>query len=330
MPVTMRDVALAAGVSIKTVSRVVNQQGEISLETQRRVQAAIDQLGYRPNRVAQGLVTNRTHTIGLVLANITNPYVAEVAHSIQETIRNHGYNMFLCNSSDDPLEEIEALQSLSMQGVDGIILFPTYRSHENLAQFAVAYRPLVLFDGPCEHPNVATIQVDLYRGGCLAVEHLIERGHRAIGMLSEPVCSIRRGKRRRAFQETLTKHGLPGATAPILYAPPTAEGGYISARQLLQQEPSLTAIFAQNDLMAFGAIRACMQASRRIPHDCAVVGFDDIYLAAMMAPALTTVRIDRRLLGRLAVERLMQMMANSEHDYPPIHLDVELIVREST
>ncbi len=326
----MRDVAQAAAVSIKTVSRVVNKQGEISEETQHRVQAAIDRLGYRPNRVAQGLVTNCTHTIGLVLADITNPYFAEVAHSIQESMRGQGYNMFLCNSSDSPKQEIEALQSLAMQGVDGIILFPTHQSEENLARFAPSYRPLVLFDWFYEHPNIGIIQVNLHQGACLAAEHLIKRGHRLIGMLSEPICSPQRGRRLHAFQETLARHGLPADANSVVYVDPTVEGGYKGAQQLLQQAPSITAIFAQNDLMAFGAIRACQQANRRVPHDCAMVGFDDIYLSSIFSPALTTVHIDRRLLGKLAVERVLAMIEKPEQTYPPLYIDTELVIREST
>jgi LacI family transcriptional regulator len=325
MRVTLRDVARQAGVSIKTVSRVVNGQADVAEETQRRVKAAIDQLGYHPNRIAQGLVTNRTRTIGLILADITNPYFAEVALSIQEHVRAQDYNMFLYNSRGDPKEEMNALRSLAMHGVDGIILFPTHQSERNLAQFAPTYQTLVLVDH--EHPGASAVLVELYRGARLAAEHLIEQGRRTIGMLSEPIVSSQRGKRLRGFSETLRAHGLPADQ--IAYAPPTTEGGREGALRLLQQMPSITAIFAQNDLMALGALNACRQMGLKTPDDCAVVGFDDIQFASVISPALTTVRIDRRALGRMAADRLMAMMKEPGQVWPPLKLDVELVVRQS-
>ncbi len=327
MRVTLRDVARQAGVSIKTVSRVVNGQADVAEETQRRVKAAIDQLGYRPNRIAQGLVTNRTRTIGLILADITNPYFAEVALSIQEHVRAQDYNMFLYNSRGDPQEEMNALRSLAMHGVDGIILFPTHQSVQNLAQFAPTYQTLVLIDH--EHPGASSVLVELYRGACLAAEHLIEQGHRTIGMLSEPIYSSQRGRRLRGFSETLRAHGLPAQADQVVYASPTTEGGREGALRLLQQTPSITAIFAQNDLMALGAINACRQMGLKTPEECAVVGFDDIQFASVISPALTTVRIDRRALGQMAVDRLMAMMKEPGRVWPPLRLDVELMVRQS-
>jgi len=330
MHVTLRDVAREAGVSIKTVSRVVNSQPDVAAETQRRVQETVERLGYRPNRVAQGLVTSRTQTIGLILADITNPYFAEVALSIQERMRAHDYNMFLYNSRDDPQEEMHGLHSLAMQGVDGIILFPTNQSDSNLEQFVPSYRALVLVDYVYEQGGASSVLVNLYRGACVAVEHLIGQGHRVIGMMSEPIVSPKRGRRLRAYRATMTAHGLAAEPEQVAYVPATIEGGYAGALGLLQQAPEITAIVAQNDLMAIGAISACRRLGRSVPKDCAVLGFDDIAMAAVMTPALTTVRIDRRVLGRMAVDRLLDMIHCPMQEWPPLHLDAELIVREST
>ena len=157
MPVTMREVAQQAGVSIKTVSRVVNEQGEISEDTRQRVLAVINRLGYRPNMVARGLVTQRTYTVGLVVADITNPFFPEVARGVQDVARTRDYNIFLCNSDENQQEELHTLHSLAAQGVDGIIIFPCYETKNNLTIFADQYRPIVTVNHLYEHPNIGMV-----------------------------------------------------------------------------------------------------------------------------------------------------------------------------
>ncbi|MCK4316261.1 MAG: LacI family DNA-binding transcriptional regulator, partial [Anaerolineae bacterium] len=170
---TMRDVARKAGVSIKTVSRVVNNQGEISEATRQRVLAIIDELGYRPNRIARAMVTQRTHTIGLVIPDITNPFFSEMTRGVQGLAQVRDYNIFLCSSDEDPQEALQALHSLAAQGVDGIILFAYRASDDDLKAFADNYRPIVFINRSFEHPNVSLIMVDNYRGARLAVDYLI-------------------------------------------------------------------------------------------------------------------------------------------------------------
>jgi LacI family transcriptional regulator len=180
----MRDVARRADVSIKTVSRVVNDQGEISEDTRQRVMAVINELGYRPNMVARGLVTQRTFTVGLVVADITNPFFPEVARGVQDVARTRDYNVFLCNSDENQQEELRTLHSLAAQGVDGIIIFPCYETGNNLNTFAEEYRPIVAINHLQEHPNIGTILTENYQGARLAVDYLVSQGHREIAMLA--------------------------------------------------------------------------------------------------------------------------------------------------
>ena len=329
MPVTMRDVARKAGVSIKTVSRVVNEQGEISEDTRQRVLAMIKKLGYRPNMIARGLVTQRTYTIGLVFPDITNPFFPEVARGVQDVARARDYNIFLCNTDEDQQEELRALHSLAAQGVDGIIIFPCYDTNKNLNTFAAEYRPIVTINHVTEHPNIGRVLTENYQGAKLAVDYLVRQGRREIGMLAGLESSPQRGRRVHGFLDALAAHGIPVVKQHIVPGWPTLESGYEATLGLLRQDPQVTAIFAYNDLLALGAIKACKELGRRIPADCAIIGFDDIQLASLVTPSLTTIRLDKYLLGQQAMTRVLEMLDQPEAVFPPIFLDVELVIRES-
>jgi LacI family transcriptional regulator len=331
VPVTMRDVARQAGVSIKTVSRVVNNQSEISAETRQRVLAVIDELSYRPNKLAQGLVTQRTFAVGLVVGDITNPFFPEVARGVIDAAQAENYNVFLCNTDGNVEQELRTLESLAAHAVDGIIVYPSYDSETNLITIAKAFHPVVVINYAFDHPGVSNLMVDHRRGARLAVDYLAGKGHSRIGMLTgvqQP--SLGRMRRIQGFREGLAALSLPINDSWIMPSQgPTFESGYESARQLLTQHPEITAIFAYNDLLALGAIRACHDLGRAIPTDCAIVGFDDIQWAATASPSLTTIRIKKYELGQQAMTRLLAMLAEPDGVFPTIYLDVELVARES-
>lgn len=328
----MRDVARKAGVSIKTVSRVVNEEGEVAFTTRQRVRATIEELGYRPSRVAQALVTQRSYTIGLVVGDITNPFFPEVARGVSDAAQAQGYNVFLCNSDGNLQQELHLLRSLADHAVDGIILYPSYESYHNLISFTAHYQPLVIVNYAFDHPGVSLVLVDNARGAHLAVEHLVCKGHKAIAMLTGVLTpSPNKVRRIQGFREALTLHGLPVINEWIVpSSEPNFERGYESAYKLLTQHPQVTAIFAYNDLLALGAIRACRDLGRRVPDDCAIIGFDNIGWAATAIPSLTTIHVDKYNLGRQTMIRLLEMLANPTASFPPVHLDVELVAREST
>jgi LacI family transcriptional regulator len=326
----MRDVAQKAGVSIKTVSRVVNNQGEIADTTRRRVLKVIKELGYRPNLVARGLVTQRTNTVGLVIPDITNPFFPEVARGVQDLAQAKDYNVFICNTDENPQEDLNTLHSLTAQAVDGIIIFSSLVTDENLDTFANSYRPIVTINRRFSHTGVSQVDVDNYRGATLAMEHLIERGHTAIGMLTGLSSSPQEVRRVKGYYDTLAEHNLLINKDWIVPGSPTMADGYQAARKLLTEHPQITALFAYNDLLALGTLRACYDLGRSVPDNCAIVGFDDIQLAAMVTPALTSVHYDKYGLGRQAMARLLEMIDSPEREFPTINVDVELVVREST
>lgn len=328
--VTIEDVAREAGVSRQTVSRAINAKGDISEETRERVLTVVQRLGYRPNRLAQSMITQRTYTIGMEVVDITNPVFAEIVKGAQDIAAERGYNIFLTNSNDDPAIAVQALTTLVTHGVDGLIaMFPNASDAEILA-FADRYRPLVLINRTIEHPSISTVAVDIYRGAVMAVEHLLERGHTAIGMVDN-LSRVYSNKRRLiAYQDTLRRHGVSFNPDWIVNAPPTLEGGYQATIALLTAYPELTAIFGYNDLMSIGALRACQDVGRCVPQECAVVSFDDIALASLVTPSLSTIGYDKYALGQQAMLRLLDMIEMPQEEFSLLTMPLRLVAREST
>lgn len=331
--ITIRDVAREAGVSHQTVSRVINDKGEISPDTKAHVQAIIRRMGYRPSRTARSLTTRRTLTVGFVVPTIANPFFAELTRGVQDAGRAKGYHVFLCNTDWDPAEELELLHTLAAQPVDGIILTSSRLGDDLLRAFADEFQPLVL--GGRLSEEVAGIgQVDLENeaGMLLAVEYLKGKGHTAIGYLAGPETAptMSNAQREFGYRNAMNSSGLPNGDRWVRRANLNAEGGYQAAMELLRDAPELTALMAHNDLMAIGAIQACQEMGRRVPDECAIVGFNDIDLAAMVNPPLTTVRIDRHRFGYEMMQLLLEMIDSPGQVFSPRTIPIDgLVVRKS-
>lgn len=328
--ITINDVARAAGVSRQTVSRAMNDKGEISPETKERVLTAVRELGYQPNRAAQSMVTRRTRTIGLIFSDILNPFFPEVIRGIQDIARENDYNVFLCNTDDQPEIEDKTLNSLVANGVDGIIILGSSLPDEKLSRFADNFHPLVITNRFVNHPNINLIIVDNIRGGALAASHFIEHHHTAVGAITNENQPFGEVRRMQGFRDTLAQYNLPSDNSIIASGAATISGGYSATKRLLAQAPHLTGIFTYNDLMGLGAIRACHDLGLNIPQDVAIIGFDDIHLTSIVSPSLTSIRVDKYAMGSKAINRLLEMLENPLKDYPNIEMPVELIVREST
>lgn len=329
-PATMRDVARIAQVSVRTVSRVVNNQGEITEATRQRVLTAIAELGFRPSKVARALVSQRSDTIGLIVSDIANPYFSEVARAMQGAARNAGYDVFFCNSNGSWEDELQALNSLADHGVDGIVLSPSSGlTTERIKPFADRYHPIVTIVYPLAHPHISSVLMATRAGARQAVDYLIGKGHTAIGMLAGPAPTPLLHYRVRGYRDALIAHGLPFRPEWIVSGAPTFERGRAAASELLNTCPQITAIFGYNDLLALGTLRACRELGRRVPEDCAIMGFDDISLADWVNPALTTVRVDKQVVGQQAITRLQEMLAAPDATFPPVFVPTTLIVRES-
>ena len=328
--VTIRDVAAHVGVSYQTISRVINNSDCVSPKTRAKVQAAIEELGYQPNRLARSLVTQKTRTIGLVVADITNPFFFEVARGVQDEALEQDYNVFVCNTDDNPKGERDILSLLASQEVDGVILSTASSSDEELLSFVKNYKPLVVINREINHPKTSLVNVDIFEGAKMAIEHLLGRGHTKIGILSHQGHDPVQVRRVKGYRQTLLAHGITPKEDWLVLTTPNLVGGYEATQELLKEHPEITAIFAYNDLMAIGALRGCHDMDVRVPEDCAIMGFDDIKFSAMTNPSLSTIRYNKYAIGQKAMSRLLEMLEEPNATFPPIHFNVNLVIREST
>jgi len=336
--VTIRDVARAANVSISTVSHVLSGKRPTSGLTRRRVEAVIQELGYRPNRVAQSLVWRRPFALGLIIPDITNPYFPTFARGAEDRVRERGYTLVLGNSDYDPRRETSYLELVRSNQLAGAIYCLGDEMSPILAELNRAIEEglaVVLVHSPM--PRVPTVCADNRQGGRLAAEHLLGHGHRAIGIVSALPLDEGMADRETGFLDALRTAGLPvdRASVPVMYGNHQIEGGRQAALELLENTPSLTAVFVLNDLMALGALEAVRSLGRRVPEDVSVVGFDDIPFAALANPPLTTVGQPIRQLGEQAADLLLTVIehgsgAGAEVPPPSVLLPNRLIQRQSS
>lgn len=328
--VTIKDIAREADVSPQTVSRAINDKGEISPQTREQILSIARRLGYRPNSIARSLATRRTQNVGLVVPDVSNPFFAGVARGIEDAAHQANYNVFLCNTDENLERETSAIHSLEAQRVDGLILCSSRLSEQQLAKLADQYQPLVLVNRQIEHAQTGSVVVDDMRGAAEAVRYLLQLGHRRIGLLAGPTTSHSSRERTMGYLEAMWACMEEVPVSWQIHCPPQVEGGRLAAHELLLHAPELTALLAYNDLVAVGALRACAELGRAVPSQCAIVGCDDVPLAALVSPALTTVHIPTYNLGRQALGLLLDMMADPDQQPKPIIVSPHLVIRDSS
>jgi DNA-binding LacI/PurR family transcriptional regulator len=329
---TMREVAQLAGVSVQTVSHVVNQTGSISSQTRRRVQQVIETLHYRPHPIARSMRTRETRLIGLLVLDITNPVLSHIASEIEAAAHASGYRVLLYNARHDARLEQQSLESFAERLVDGLIIVNAVdqnRTFEWLKKGAIA---TVLVDclATASLPSVA---MDNQQGAYLATKHLIELGHKDIahlpGALSLEVARQRLAGYRQALKDfKLAKREWVMTPVNDLW---DYGAGYLSTQQLLKRKKRPSAIFAAGDQMAIGVYRALAEEGLKIPEDMSVVGFDDIEAARYTTPPLTTVRQPLKDIASQAFGLLLELLNGTKNsNNPQIILPPELILRSST
>ncbi len=327
--VTMADVAREAGVSLMTVSRVINDKNDVAPTTRQQVLDVIGRLGYRPSGIARGLATRRTGTLGLVVPDVANPFFADVARGVEQVAYAEGYNVFLCNTEEDPARELAVLESLEEKRVDGLVLCSSRLPEDELRAVVGRYPALVLVNRRLEGDQGRSVLVDDQRGGRLATQLLLEAGHRAIGFLAGPAVSHSGRERARGYRAALADAGLDYQPAWVRHCAPVVEAGQGATRALLAEHPEISALFCYNDLVAVGALQACAELGCQVPADLAVVGYDDIPLAALVSPALTTCRVLRFELGAETVRLLLSQIDGRPDGCGEVLLQPELVVRAS-
>ncbi len=330
MAVTIKDIARESGVNISTVSRALNNGYGVNPQTRELVMAVANRLNYTPNRVARGLVTGRSHSLALIVSDIRNPFFAEVARGAADAARAENCDLILCNSDLDPTRQFGYVKSLIEKRVDGILMNSVTAlcadEQQQLAAFGV---PIVLLNRSAASCIFSTVSADNEAGGVLAALHLLQLGHRHIAHLTGPRHHGNLSDRTRGFTQTL--QSAPGPVTPIvLHGPFTFEGGHDLTIRVLDDHPEITAIFAGNDVMAFGAVRAILDRGLRIPDDISLIGFDDIQFASIIHPPLTTIHQPQYEMGRAAVEILQRLSHDKTRKTPESRvLGVELVERQS-
>ncbi len=328
--VTIKDIAKAAGVSPSTVSRALNDSPLINPRTRERIKELARKLGYERNELARSLVKGRSKALGLLVADITNPFFAEITKGVGDVAHGRGYGLILCNTDDDPRREHSYSLLLRRKRVDGLILTSVTLEDPNLVELARSGVPLVLVSRLCRSVDAPYVTVDNRLGARLAVEHLLELGHRRIACITGPKEIDSSRDRAEAFQEVLEEAGLRVPRGWVVFTDFTWEAGERAAGRLLARKRRPTAIFAANDLIALGVMVAAHKAGIPVPDGLSVVGFDDIAFASLPLIRLTTVAQPTYEMGRIAAEWLLDVIEGKRRRKLRKTLKPKLIVRATT
>jgi len=323
------DVARRAFVSKTTVSHVLNGTRFVSEGTRQRVLQAVAELGYRPSAVARSLKTAHTGTIGLVLPDVSPQFFTDLLYGLEDVLRPAGYGLLVCHTDETSEDAAHYLELLLRQRVEGIIAAPTSGNRDLLEQ-AVAWRtPVVLVDRTCAGLESPFVGVDNRSGARRGTRHLIENGHRRLGVIAGPQQVSTLVERLLGFRQALEEEGIPLPEEWIATCPANIEGARQAARQILSLPQRPTALFLNNNVLSLGALSAVRELGLRCPADIALVGFDDHPWAAVSDPPLTVVRQPVRRIGQVAAEMLCSLIRGQGLAQPRVILDCDLVLRQS-
>ena len=325
------DVARRAKVNISTVSRTINQTGKIGAETQARVQKAMHELGYKPNRVARRLRTQEgsTHLLGLIIPNIQNLFFADLARGVEDVAYKNNFALLLCNYDEDEAKERFYLEVMQSESVDGIIIPPIHQTDPAVLQVVRNGTPVVCVDRSLSSGNLDKVEVDNHMGALKAVEHIIARGHRRVGVIAGPIDSSTGRERLRGYKDAHAQAGITLKTELIRFGDFKQASGRTHAHDLLSLADPPTALFVCNGLMMAGALEAIAVRGLKIPRQVAIVGFDELTLADVFNPPLTVVRQPAYEVGKCAAELLLKRIEDPKRPASSLKLLPELIIRKS-
>lgn len=327
MPVSIKDVARAAGVSHSTVSRALADSPLIREETKWRVQRIAAEMGYYPNVAARSLVTKRTWTLGVVVTSIADPFVSEVVRGIEETALKAGYSVLLCQSNAEVEREIAAVRGLREKRVDAVIVSASRVGDLYLPLWEEIQVPVVLVNNEQASQRVHFVASDDAQGGRLAVEYLLSLGHSRIGYIAGPAANKSSASRLQGYREALRAAGIAPDPRWVSQGNGRFEGGGQGLLPLLALSPRPTAVFCYNDATAIGALHFARQAGVRVPQELSLVGFDDIAVAAYTEPPLTTVAQHKYEMGRRVAEMALELVGGRSVEN--VILPTTLVIRGS-
>jgi LacI family transcriptional regulator len=330
----IRDLAKVLGLSITTVSRVLNGKSKmyrISAATQQRVVQAAKEYNYVPNKLARGLKLSKTDTLGLIIPDISNPFFADIAQSIEKEARSKGYSLILCDSREDHHVEKELVELLISHKVEGIIIAPIGTDYKHIIQTYNSGMPIVVVDRCFPEIGLPFITSDNYQGGIDAVNYLISMGHRKIACIQGIPKSRPTVERVRGYNEAFRNNGIPMDDSLIVGDDYSTENGYKQTRILFSMEDPPTAIFALSNLIGLGVIKAIDEMGLKIPDNISLISFDEQPYSAFLGTPMTTIDQKKSEMGQLAVDILLKYITNQEYWKKIVHMTLKtnLIVRDS-
>lgn len=329
--VRIKDVAEAAGVSVATVSRVLNGHDVVSDELRDKVLQAVEELDYAPSSIAQGLRLRQSKLLALVLPGLEGPFFPLIIAGVEEVARERGFFLSVCGTKEDSTVEREYLENMRFRWIDGIIMSGVKGDDTNrrLLQQLARRIPLVFVDREIRGVDAGSVTIDQFNAAYKATSYLVEKGHRLVAHIAGPLDRTLSRQRLDGYLQALADFGIEYESPMWVEADFGVGGGERAMRQLLASDARPTAVFAANDEMALGALRAAKGEGLTVPDDLAVVGFDDVPIAAMTDPPLTTVCQPIRTMGREAAKMLLMRIEDDDTSYRRLVLDADLVIRGS-
>jgi LacI family transcriptional regulator len=330
MSASLREIAERSGYSINTVSRALRDEDDVKPETKASIKAIAQELKYVPNRVATSLRLGTTNTIGIVSADSSNPFFAEVVMGIENAARARGYHILLVNTEEDPARELEAMEVLVGRQVDGLLLMPVCGERNNSEYLKSLPIPFVLVGRWLPGLEDHAVLSDEYEKAKEITALFIKNGHRDILHLSGPASVSSSADRVRGYRDALTEAGIPIREELIVETSGHTEDGHREINVIIREERPFTAVFAFNDLVAIGALRALKEAGLRVPRDVEVIGYDDLDYSRYLYLSLSSVRIPKQQLGRETCEELFRHIEDADAPYKKRVLESRIMLRETT
>lgn len=331
--ITIRDVAKKAGVSVSTVSRAFNNYSDINPETRQKILAISEELGYVPNTIARSLVSSKNYRLGLLIEDyndesLMNPMVFEIVMAFKNAATRQGYETVLLTTTSDIQKSQKIDRLFNEKQLDGTFVMGLKITDEYYQQLNEIKYPCVIMDVNVKNPMVACIGVDNTKGASMAVEHLIENGHKKIAFINGSKNAFVSYERLDGYYLALNRHGINVDSSLIEYGDFSSSGAEEAVERLLKKHKDITAIFCASDIMAIGAISKLNELGYSVPEDISIIGFDDIFIASYMTPKLTTVKQDKTKVGETAANVLLNMISGQMMER--VLIEPELMIREST
>lgn len=327
--VTIQEVAKAAEVSVATVSRVLNNSPSVNPETRERVQEVIERLNYSPNLLGRNLRRSETKMILVLLPSISNPFYSKIVRGIEDVASRNSYNVMLCNTNSDLQKEKVYIDLLRNRLADGMILMASTLDRHELSQIGAQF-PVVQCCEYKEGAKVSHVSIDNVEAAYKMTKHLIDLGHKRIGLITNSNQYVSSAQREEGYKRALKENNIKLDSDLIKYGDYSFRSGMLAAKEFLVMKEMPTAIFAISDIMAIGVIKELKNNGLRVPEDMAVAGFDNISMASMYDPSLTTVSQHQYGLGGTSMELLLKQIREELKEPQDALLEYELIIREST